>query len=780
VIFSRPIRLSLIVLCGIILPHTGVSAELFEPHACSVSSDLVADVSGQVDQRIGGLTASEITKGIFVTRGDETSPWATSSSVWTALGDPVDWSGASPWNSNGGYNFAGTLVTPRHLLFANHYQIGIGATVLFVAPDNSVVTRTLSAAQSISGTDITVGMLDSDVPASITYYPILSASKLESYVRDGVDESLFDLPIIAFDQEDHAIIRATQKSILYKDTRVVHFSIASGARAGFSETLVSGDSGNPLFLLVGNKPVLLTSHYYDTYGPNYSHYRNEIEAAIDSLGGGYDLSDLDLGCFNAPIVLDENQSLVIRTESLSDGVDVGTIGIKHNVEGEAPYFTISAGNTDGLLAISSSTGSVTLASSSIALSVSNLPRSIVVRVEEGGDGGRASEALVSVSLSPRPFFPPASYEYSIDENSPVDGSVGRVLATDYDDDSLSYSILSGNDLGAFRINSVTGMLLVASSTPLDYETRQSFSLVVQAVEVSTVDHLVATTSVSVTLNDLSTSFDELSYSFNLRDDAAVGTFVGRVVSTVADDDYEPYYEIVSGNDDGVFSVNSSTGIITVTDDSSLSYDLRRSHPLVISVSEGDGLSAVATVLASVSIQKFVPVVVPVVPTVIRSSRSGGGGGGSRSVVSQAASAVTLPVVTGALVPSQDLSLSSFIQLLIALQVISPDKVAFAQSFLQAQGSAVVASAPAGQVLRPLSFGMSGDDVASVQRSLNLRGFSVASSGPGSTGNESRYFGSATESALRRFQCDVLSVCSGTPVTTGYGAVGPRTRAALGL
>ena len=40
------------------------------------------------------------------------------------------------------------------------------------------------------------------------------------------------------------------------------------------------------------------------------------------------------------------------------------------------------------------------------------------------------------------------------------------------------------------------------------------------------------------------------------------------------------------------------------------------------------------------------------------------------------------------------------------------------------------------------------------------------------------FGPATRASLQRFQCAKLQVCAGTPETTGYGATGPRTRAAL--
>ena len=46
------------------------------------------------------------------------------------------------------------------------------------------------------------------------------------------------------------------------------------------------------------------------------------------------------------------------------------------------------------------------------------------------------------------------------------------------------------------------------------------------------------------------------------------------------------------------------------------------------------------------------------------------------------------------------------------------------------------------------------------------------------GTISGYFGSLTEGAVKRFQQKHNIVSSGTPLTTGYGTVGPKTRATL--
>jgi hypothetical protein len=79
----------------------------------------------------------------------------------------------------------------------------------------------------------------------------------------------------------------------------------------------------------------------------------------------------------------------------------------------------------------------------------------------------------------------------------------------------------------------------------------------------------------------------------------------------------------------------------------------------------------------------------------------------------------------------------------------------------------------------LTYGVTHPQVATLQKLLNAKGYPVATSGDGSPGRETTYFGRATETALKRYQCAVLNVCSGTPATTGYGATGPRTRTTLG-
>ncbi len=82
------------------------------------------------------------------------------------------------------------------------------------------------------------------------------------------------------------------------------------------------------------------------------------------------------------------------------------------------------------------------------------------------------------------------------------------------------------------------------------------------------------------------------------------------------------------------------------------------------------------------------------------------------------------------------------------------------------------SAPCPVLYRSLRLGMLGSDVSSVQKYL------AADRTIYPEGLVTGRYGVLTEAAVKRWQAANKIVASGSPATTGYGAIGPKTRAAL--
>lgn len=80
--------------------------------------------------------------------------------------------------------------------------------------------------------------------------------------------------------------------------------------------------------------------------------------------------------------------------------------------------------------------------------------------------------------------------------------------------------------------------------------------------------------------------------------------------------------------------------------------------------------------------------------------------------------------------------------------------------------------PQEPTLRTLKRGSEGDDVKYIQEKLQKLGFFSKNIKPNG------YFGPATEHALQAFQREYQIVLSGTPLTTGFGLFGPKTKAKL--
>ncbi|KAK0095182.1 hypothetical protein PV326_009029, partial [Microctonus aethiopoides] len=168
-----------------------------------------------------------------------------------------------------------------------------------------------------------------------------------------------------------------------------------------------------------------------------------------------------------------------------------------------------------------------------------------------------------------PEFTQDSYNVSVSEAASFGTSILKVITRDNDTEinhEVVYAIQNdtqnSNDL--FHIDPEEGIIFLKRS--LDHETADSHHFTVIATDRG-IPSLSSTAHIWVTvidMNDNPPKFEQPSYTCSLSEEAERGQFV--TVVTASDPDYideKLTYTIIGGNDQQTYSIDQSTGIITL-------------------------------------------------------------------------------------------------------------------------------------------------------------------------------------------------------------------------
>lgn len=190
------------------------------------------------------------------------------------------------------------------------------------------------------------------------------------------------------------------------------------------------------------------------------------------------------------------------------------------------------------------------------------------------------------------YLPPPvvnDQNFSVLENSANGTVVGTVIATDAD----TYAIIDGNELGAFAINSSTGLLTVANGAQIDYESNPVFELTVEVTNIDGTDSGLMTINV-INVNDAPVVEDQ---EFDVIENSPNGTVVGTIIATDPDGN-DLSYTILFGNTGNTFALNLTSGEVTVFDNTLLDPQTNPVFTLLVQVSDG-GLHDTAVITINV-------------------------------------------------------------------------------------------------------------------------------------------------------------------------------------
>lgn len=306
-------------------------------------------------------------------------------------------------------------------------------------------------------------------------------------------------------------------------------------------------------------------------------------------------------------VLDANEPPVMNpasftlAENSATGTVVGTVTASDPDAGQSRTFLIIAGNSGGAFAINPSTGLITVFNGSLLDFETTPTIPLTIRVTDNGQPALFSSATASIQLT-NVNEPPKvrNTTLTLDENSPSGAVAGTVIADDPEQGSVTYAIVAGNALGAFSIDASSGVISVADSHWLDYETTPNFNLSVQATDNGT-PSFSNTGTVAIRLRDVNESPQMADATFSVPEHSSNGFLLGDLSASDPDLGQSKTFSITSGNGAGIFAINSSTGRITIVNGAALDFETSPTLSLTIQVTD-DGnpsLSQSATVTVHV-------------------------------------------------------------------------------------------------------------------------------------------------------------------------------------
>ena len=215
------------------------------------------------------------------------SVWATNFWLHGVRGLPATCIGFS--NAMGGQGLM-TMVSPRHWLCATHMHPE-GYTTPFLDTNNIIHWRRTLQRVDL-GNDISVGILDADLPSSVGYLPVMPVNFTNYLPADDYFQG------IGMNQDMRVFGEPMMVStaVTWSSSHAVRYGLSTN----WNVTIRGGDSSNPAMVLIGDQLVLVSHNTYVTGGPNYAAFQDAINEKMhflstnNAVGTDYQLTQICL------------------------------------------------------------------------------------------------------------------------------------------------------------------------------------------------------------------------------------------------------------------------------------------------------------------------------------------------------------------------------------------------------------------------------------------------------------------------------------------------------
>ena len=181
--------------------------------------------------------------------------------------------------------------------------------------------------------------------------------------------------------------------------------------------------------------------------------------------------------------------------------------------------------------------------------------------------------------------------FTIEESAAIASVIGSVAITN-PAATTPYQIVLGNEEGLFAINASTGEITVAGELDYENEAIANSKLEIQVTDDSNQTY---TKEIYITTTDVSEDPNFSSQGFVLSESLSNGAVIGTIIASDDESGTNITYEILSGNESEIFSLDQTTGEITLVDSSQIEFVVGGSYELLVKVTDLDGQSTEETV-----------------------------------------------------------------------------------------------------------------------------------------------------------------------------------------
>ncbi|MCP3415870.1 MULTISPECIES: cadherin domain-containing protein [Bradyrhizobium] len=326
-----------------------------------------------------------------------------------------------------------------------------------------------------------------------------------------------------------------------------------------------------------------------------------LDPAAQAFVNTYGLQYLYLGCppgtpwppvpgFLSPPT-DANSGANTVVEGAAASTSVGITAQSTSLIGLPVTYSLASDSSHGGFKVDPNTGVVSIADPS-KVDFESSGGSYVVNVQ-ATDGIFVSSQSFTIAVSNAPPSTPTdgnATANAVNEGAAVNTSVGITASSaDVNGPGVTYSLTSDSSNGGFKIDPTTGIVTVANSAKIDFETAPGHAYTI-TVQASDGHGGVSSQSFTINVNDVavSTPVDVNAAANSVVEGAAVNTLVGITASAVDPNGPATTYSLTGDTSGGGFTINATTGVVTVADPNKLDYESAPGHAYTITVQATSG------------------------------------------------------------------------------------------------------------------------------------------------------------------------------------------------